>query len=432
MDNTSKMGKRLAAQVLDPQSRFLIIVGAAVALSGFIYAVVTLKAPVISQETSAVNQAPVVGFVPGGSVTSPFYERILAEDNQKRAKVALETGGSNIPTLQGRITVDADLVLPLPPTPLPRVATSQSDIPPPRWQDYSNFVKQPLEPPLRFVAVVVPPPPEPPIPPMPLQFMRIQADPQIEGAMRSQMEGIVGGNAKSQGHSSVIFYLPKSTDTQTDQTQAKDKKSDKEAKKKPALLVKTGEILYGRLINKAISTQPGPILGEIVSGKFRGYKLLGTFTRTKEVLTLNFENIIFPDGRKVGVNAVAIDPTDGTTGVATSVDRYIFERFVLNSASAFIGSFASAIAGPKQQTTFSFITIGGQATQQQQDERSTEESLFAGVSAAADVVTSELDNKSDDYNEPEVIVAQGTLFGLLFLDELREPPSEEEDQDQSN
>jgi len=431
MSDQAKFSRNLAAQAKDPKSRFLIIVGVTVAVLGLGYAISTLKSQRPVTEASGVNNAPNVSFVPGGNVTSPFYERILAEDNQKRAKAALQTGGSNVPTLQGRITIDSDLVLPLPPTPLPRVAASTTDIPAPGLKDFRNSLKEPTPPPIRVIAKLEPPPP--PVPLAPLRFLRIQADPKVEGAMRSQMEGIVSGNAKGQGHNSVIFYIPKAKESTIDQSEiANQQKSDKDAKKKPTLLVKTGEILFARLLNKAISTQPGPVLAEIVSGKFRGYKLLGTFSRSREVLTLNFTNLIFPDGRKAALNAVAVDPTDGTLGVATSVDRFIFERFVINSASAFIGTFASAVAKPKQQTTISFISIGGQSTQTQQEEPTTKESLFAGLSAAADVVTTELDDKSSEYDEPEVIVAQGTLFGLLFLDEMREPPKDDEDEEQVN
>lgn len=425
MNQSQNFSKRLTAQLRDPQSRFLIIVGSLVAICGFGYAVLSLKSNDVGQQASSVKGTPNVGFVPGGNVVSPFYERILQIDNLQRAQTALKTGGSNIPTLQGRINVSQDLTLPLPPTPAPRVAVSQTEIPAPKMQDYSRSVPVPKPPRLRVVAVD--PPPPPPMLPQPFRFLRIQTDPAMQSAMQSQIQGILGNSGNVGGHSSMIFYMPK---PQEKTAEPKETETKSEAKKKPALLVKTGDILYARLVNKAISTQPGPILGEIVTGKLRGNKLIGSFSRSREVLVLNFTQMIFPDGRKAPLNAVAIDPTDGTTGVATSVDRFFFERFVLKSASAFISSFAEAVAEPDNQTTISFITIGGQASQQQQDERSTEESLFAGVSAAADVVTDEIDNKSDEYDEPEVIVAQGTLFGLMFMDELREPISEDDaDQD---
>jgi hypothetical protein len=37
------------------------------------------------------------------------------------------------------------------------------------------------------------------------------------------------------------------------------------------------------------------------------------------------------------------------------------------------------------------------------------------------VVTDEIDNNADRYERPEVTIAQGTLFGLLFTEELVGP-----------
>lgn len=423
MESKNNFSKRLAAQIRDPQSRFLIIVGCTVAIAGLSYALYSIKSGPVSDAAASFKGAPNVRSVPGQDVTSPFYERLLQESNIQNAQTALKTGNSSIPTLQGRINVDPDLTLPLPPTPLPRVAASPTEIPSPKLPDYSVGIAAPKAPRMRVVAVE--PPPPPPQLPQPFHFLKIQTDQGMERAMQSQIQGILGNNGRGGGHSSMIFYLPKQEDAS--KPEADEEKPKTDAKKKPALLVKTGEILYARLINKAISTQPGPILGEIVSGKYRGYKLIGSFTAKREVLMLQFNKMIFPDGRKTAINTVAIDPTDGTTGIATSVDRFFFERFVLKSATAFISSFAEAVAEPKQQTTYSFITIGGPATQQQQDERSTEESLFAGVSAAADVVTGELDNKSSEYDKPEIVVASGTLFGLMFMDDMREPPKDDEE-----
>ncbi|MEM6902585.1 MAG: TrbI/VirB10 family protein, partial [Pseudomonadota bacterium] len=160
-----------------------------------------------------------------------------------------------------------------------------------------------------------------------------------------------------------------------------------------------------------------------VGGKLNGRRLIGAFSQSDDVLFLNFSTLVYEDGSTTGISAVAVDPADGTTGLATSVDRFFFERFVVGGAAAFIEEFAGAASEPESSIIIS-IGTGGTSTQESIEERSFEESVLAGISDAAEVLNDEIDAQSEDFRTPEVVVAQGTLFGLLFTQELVGPPQD--------
>jgi intracellular multiplication protein IcmE len=187
-----------------------------------------------------------------------------------------------------------------------------------------------------------------------------------------------------------------------------------------ARIVKPGDMLFARLVTRAVSTKPGPVLAEIVGGVLNGSRLIGTFSQNDDVMFLEFSTLVYPNGDTTNIDAAAVDPADGTTGLATSVDRFFFERFVVAGAAAFLDEFADQFSDTESSVIIS-IGGGGSTTQETSEEASLEESVVAGIGDAAEVVTDEIERGRGRYSRPEVTIAQGTLFGLLFLNELIGP-----------
>lgn len=438
MANIKNFQKNLAAQARDPQSRFIIIVGSAVAITGLVVAYLSLNETVEVQTGAAISAAPTVSSIPGGEVTSPFYERVLDQFNREGAQRALERGGAFVPTIQGTIEVDSDLTLPLPPAPVPRITAS--DILNTEVPDVPRSAAQlpPQAPPIPVVEA--PPPPPEPAPPAPIQLLRVQVDDALAQSMSRQIGGLLGA-IQPGGQESTVFFAPANPVTNPEgpgstgfgQTNAANASLAPPAgqaftpdgltqnQSTPERLVPAGEILFGRLVTRAVTTQPGPVLAEVVGGPLGGSRLIGEFSRRRTTIVMEFETIVYPDGRSAGIDALAVDPADGTTGLATSVNSFFFERFVVASAAAFIGEFTSAIADTGGTTTASTGLLGTTTTETS-EEQSTEEAFFSGVSAAADVVTEDLEDRADFFAVPEVTVAQGTLLGILFLEELVDQP----------
>ena len=418
----SKLSSAMAAQARDPKSRFLIIVGLFVTVVGLSISFYTLNDTETVTTSASLSTTPEVESIPG-QLSSPFYESILSTFNQEAAQRALEEGRGFVPVLQGQLQIDTNLTLPLPPAPVPQIVESKPEVPEAPAVPGRSAMLPPTAPaplPVEFI----PPPPPAPIP----QPLWVQADQNLAGAMQSQIGGLIGG-WQPQSSSSIVFFVPgdRPTGQTTDlngspQIGTTVANPQPEAPPAPELerLIKPGQIVFARMVTRAVSTKPGPVLAEMVGGKLNGSRLIGEFSQREDVLLLNFTTLVYPDGSTTSIAATAVDPADGTTGLATGVDRFFFERFVVAAAAAFISEFAESASDPESSIIIN-VGGGGTTTQETEEERSFEESILAGVSDAADVVTDEIEDNADRYDRPEVTIAQGTLFGLLFTEELVGP-----------
>ncbi|MEM6903054.1 MAG: hypothetical protein AAF556_07430, partial [Pseudomonadota bacterium] len=262
---TNKLMAGLAAQTRDPKTRFLGIFAIAVAAVGISVSYVAYTEQQSVQTSARVASTPTVASVPG-ELGSPFYETILSDFNEREAQRALERGTAFVPVLQGQLQIDTDLTLPLPPAPVPQIVESAPEDPdepslPPR----SNLAA-PIAPPLRPIPVVVTPPPPPPdaIP----QPLWIQADQGLANRMQSQVGGLIGGWSPQQSNS-VVFFVPQAQPlgqgTVLPPSPQVGTTIGPPAEQQPAMpemerLVKPGDILFARMVTRAISTKPGPIL----------------------------------------------------------------------------------------------------------------------------------------------------------------------------
>ncbi|QLH41358.1 MAG: pentapeptide repeat-containing protein [Coxiellaceae bacterium] len=124
--------------------------------------------------------------------------------------------------------------------------------------------------------------------------------------------------------------------------------------------VKAGTILFGVMDTSVNSDEPGPILATIVEGPYKGSRLLGQFQRVEKRLLLSFTIMNVPSlPQSVGINAVAIDPDDARTALATHVDSHYLLRFGTLFASSFITGLGNAISQSDSTTN---ITVSGIST----------------------------------------------------------------------
>ncbi|MBQ7608890.1 MAG: DotG/IcmE/VirB10 family protein [Desulfovibrionaceae bacterium] len=108
-------------------------------------------------------------------------------------------------------------------------------------------------------------------------------------------------------------------------------------------LPKPGTILTA--VNRVAlnSDAPGPALAEIVSGEFRGAKVLGNFQSKNEILSIVFTELITKEGERYPLHAYAVDPRTDKTALASHVDRHYIERFASLFAASFLEGLASAV-----------------------------------------------------------------------------------------
>ena len=189
---------------------------------------------------------------------------------------------------------------------------------------------------------------------------------------------------------------------------------DEELENFENVLLPAGEIVYAQLLTEANTDVPGPVLALIVSGPLAGNKVLGSFKENNELLTLNFDTIVY-NGESFPVEGVALDPKTTLPGMATEVDHRYLQRIVLPMAAAFVEGAAQAISDSGLTT----VTIQGETVAEETEEADSGQQIASGVEEAGQELRDILDEMADD-TKVMVRIASGTPLGILFLEPVVE------------
>lgn len=185
---------------------------------------------------------------------------------------------------------------------------------------------------------------------------------------------------------------------------------------KRKIYIKAGSVLFGVLDTAINSDEPGPILATIVSGKYRGGKLIGSLQHSaqQETVVITFVQMSLPKRPKsFGVKAVAIDPDTARTALASDVDHHYLLRYGSLFASAFVSGYGKALTQQGSTTTVSPLT--GTTTTSYPPLNNRE--IF--LAALGEVGTQWGQVARMNFSTPyTVTVNQGTGVGLLFLSDV--------------
>jgi intracellular multiplication protein IcmE len=178
-----------------------------------------------------------------------------------------------------------------------------------------------------------------------------------------------------------------------------------------------GTILYAQLVGRANSDYPGPVLAKILQGEYTGATLIGSFQTAQNALTISFDRMTVSTSRSgeeinetIPIQAVAVDTRYIGTGLATSVDRHLFQKLAIGFVAGFAQGFGDAISQTGETT---IDTGNGTVTTGSRDLDANEELLAAGgqsVSEVGNILQQEFGNRPTT-----VIVEAGTPLGVLFL-----------------
>lgn len=186
---------------------------------------------------------------------------------------------------------------------------------------------------------------------------------------------------------------------------------------KPAMF-KAGTIIFAVLDTTISSDEPGPILATIVEGKYRGSKLVGTFTAAPqpgglpaEKVILNFNIMNIPSApNSISIQAVAIDPDTARTALATDVDHHYLLRYGTIFASSFLVGYSKVLT---QQGTVQTTSANGLSTTTTAAQLNPREKVMAALGE----VGKKLGESWKKYADipPTITVESGTGLGILFL-----------------
>jgi intracellular multiplication protein IcmE len=192
-----------------------------------------------------------------------------------------------------------------------------------------------------------------------------------------------------------------------------------ETENAPAI-VKTGDIMFAVMDTSVNSDEPSPILATIVSGKFKGAKLIGSFNlpTNSDKLVISFNTISVPGtAHSTSINAYAIDPSTARTALSDDADHHYLFRYGSLFAATFLEGFGNAFQSANTQ-----VVIGGTGGANDVQiwngvNRSTLENAVIGLATLGKYWGQAAQQQ---FNRPTTVqVYSGTPIGVLFTQDLQ-------------
>jgi len=184
-------------------------------------------------------------------------------------------------------------------------------------------------------------------------------------------------------------------------------------------LIKTGDVIFAVLETSVNSDEPGPILATVVSGRFKGATLIGSFNLPSNAdrLIISFNTMSVPGAAKsVSISAYAIDPNTARTALSSSTDHHYLLRYGSLFAATFLEGFGNAF-----QSANTTITIGGtgQATNTTIQSGVGRSALENAVIGLATLGKNWGQVAQQQFSRPTTVeVCSGTGLGILFTQDL--------------
>lgn len=185
--------------------------------------------------------------------------------------------------------------------------------------------------------------------------------------------------------------------------------------------VKAGTIMYAVLLTSVNSDEPGPVLAEIVQGKFKGARLMGTLSNQGQKVLLAFNTLTLPKlSESVAINTVAIDEGTARTALSSDTNNHYWLRYGTLFASAFAQGFGQSFINSAPNYN---VTIFGPPTPTNPTpiKLNMRDRVFAGLGQVGQQYSSVL--RSIFNTPPTVKVFSGTPMGILFLSDLAALPT---------
>ena len=175
------------------------------------------------------------------------------------------------------------------------------------------------------------------------------------------------------------------------------------------LIAKAGDIIFAVLDTAVNTDNPGPTLATIVLGRYKGGKLIGQITRQKDRVFMQFNLLNLNNvSQTIPINAVAIDPNNARTALASEVNHHYLLRYGTLFASSFLTGLGDAVAN-----SGSSLTVEEGGTIKQLPETNSREKLIIAAGNVGTALGRQLKPAFD--TPPTVTVHSGTGMGILFL-----------------
>ena len=173
--------------------------------------------------------------------------------------------------------------------------------------------------------------------------------------------------------------------------------------------LKTGEVLYAVNDIEVNSDVPGKVRATILSGEHKDGVFLGSFSRHKKDLILEFSKFITEDGASYDVDAVGIDPDVPKSAIQSRVNNRTFQRWGGLIAASFISGLSDAVENSGLKTV---VTGEGTVTSSTPEYTAKQQAMIATGNVA-----DKLEQKASKYFDrpPTVYLDSGEPLGILVV-----------------
>ena len=330
-----------------------------------------------------------IGGTQGGATAQ--YNREVARQNALKAKVAIKSGGSFLPTpSHGSTPISLpnfdNLGVVKKTTPQPVVSNTKGGQPvptnmksPPPSSSVAVLTNR-RSPTGKFMDTVM------------SQWMRAQA-PQVHVWGASAAPGGRGGSTGTiVAGTAAVAAVP--------------------AKPIVASPLRVGHIYYAVNLLAANSDQPGtPVLAEVVSGPMTGARFIGGFKIEDNRLLLEFSEVVFH--KKVWkTTSFGVDPSTAQPSLASRVNYHYFSRWGGLVAASFLEGFGRAVQ-QRGSTMTQFAGGNGISTVYSTPKLNTKAESEIALGKVGQKVGEQLDKGFN--RPPTVYLRKGVALGLLVL-----------------
>ena len=348
-----------------PKRMYLIIGGIAVLVIGYgAFAALTARhhsapppvdnGPAIPQHTG----------LPGGKAPAP-YKAAVSAFNTEQAQKAAQTGGSFMPTLNSM-----QKVKPTVPAPLPVKTVVVQAAPVSQPVGYGAYGDQNM---------------------MNKEIRGILKASKPMAALTADTTGKIAGQ-------------PSATAAAENAVQ--------NTKPQPVILAQPGHISFATLDTSIKSTEPGPVMATIATGRFAGARLLGGFVRHAGRVVVEFNQMTLHH-QTYPIQAVAITTATARTALSTYTNYHTLYRYGWLVGAALLEGVNNAMQMANTSTLLTGSGIG--VVSQQLNNGQIAASAIGNVGTVmAPIMMKRFDTP------PTVHVKAGTGVGILFMKPVKQ------------
>lgn len=389
----------------NPKQRNIYIATAAIGVLAIVVGAIYATSPSSGGQPKAevsVAAAPQIQSVPGTS-TSPHYNDMVKESNKVEAENALKQDKTFVaPPVNDNLNTESPLDL------LDKQRKAQKEA-----EEKAAMEEKAQEPEKKPEPVVEAPPAPPPPAPQPQVAKQTKKWGSDEDYM---LLATLSNSWKAKDAAPEFNYagqkMPNNQTAQGASGQGSQGGSSPSLNK-GALLGKAGTVYHAVLETGINSDEPSPVLAKIVSGDLKGSRLIGNMVTSGKKVVVEFNTLSMPSmGNSIKIKAVAVDPANARTGLASDVDNHYFLKYGVLLASTFLGGYADAVA---QQNTTTQATNGVVVTTR--SNFSNSQLATQGLGSVGKELANETRQQVQGL-KPTITVNSGIAIGVLLMDDL--------------